>query len=52
MQSDDFEDTEPPTKRTDHVAMRILRDYLAKRDGEQHDGGLVIDREFIVVEAA
>ena len=48
MQFDELE-YEPRVKRTDKSAMRILKDYVAKHDGEQPTG-VVVDREFIVVE--
>ncbi len=50
MQADEFEESEHPVKRVDQAAIRILKDYVAKHDGEQQNGGLVIDREFVVVE--
>jgi hypothetical protein len=50
MQADEFEESEHPVKRVDQVAIKILKDYVAKHDGEHHSGGLVIDREFVVVE--
>ena len=52
MQADEFEESEQPVKRVDQAAIRILKDYIARHDGEQHNGGLVIDREFVVVEPA
>jgi oligoribonuclease (3'-5' exoribonuclease) len=50
MQADEFEDSERPLKRVDQAAIRILKDHVARHDGELHNGGLVIDREFVVVE--
>lgn len=50
MYADEFEEVENSVKRVDQVAIRILKDHVAKHDGEEHSGGLVIDREFVVVE--
>jgi len=50
MYDDEFAETELPAKRVDRAAIKILKEYVAKHDGDQHDGGVVIDREFVVVE--
>jgi len=52
MQRDEleFEDNggRPPPKKSDPTAMRILKDWVAKHDGEETNGS-VVDREFVVV---
>ncbi len=48
MQVDEPE-IKPRVKRTDKSAMRILKDHVAKHDGEQPTG-IVVDREFVIVE--
>jgi hypothetical protein len=50
MQADEFEESEHPVKRVDQAAIKILKDHVARHAGEEHNGGLVIDREFVVVE--
>ena len=49
MQSDELEDVRRPlVKKSDATAMRILKEWCAKHDGEER-AGAVIDREFVVV---
>jgi hypothetical protein len=49
MQSDELDDMHrPPVKKSDATAMRILKEWCAKHDGEER-AGAVIDREFVVV---
>lgn len=50
MPAEEFEDSEHPVKRVDQAAIKILKDHVARHAGEEHNGGLVIDREFVVVE--
>lgn len=52
MHADEFGENDRPTKRVDQVAIKILKDHVAKHDGEEQSGGLVVDREFVVVEPA
>ncbi|MDB4964082.1 MAG: hypothetical protein JWP01_4081 [Myxococcales bacterium] len=46
---DEFEDDQEP-KRTDASALRILAHWVADHDGEDPHTGLVIDRDFVVVD--
>lgn len=49
MQSDELDDAHrPPVKKSDTTAMRILKEWCAKHDGEER-AGAVVDREFVVV---
>jgi hypothetical protein len=49
MQSDELDDVRRPAeKKSDATAMRILKEWCAKHDGEER-AGAVIDREFVVV---
>ncbi len=48
MQSDELDDVRRPPKKSDSAAMRILKEWCAKHDGEER-GGAVVDREFVVI---
>lgn len=49
MDPDEFEEPVRRVKRVDVVAVRVLKEHLAKQEREPRDG-IVIDRSFVVVE--